>query len=146
MVIEIQEGTLQEALKVLKGVPEFDPLLEFDYYEGKIKDKAHIILLAKIGNKTVGCKVSYHKHKDGSLYSWLGGVLPEHRKLGVAKALADEMEVWALNKGYSKIRFKTLNRHKAMLAFSLKNGFDIFNMKPKDELENYRIELVKHLK
>lgn len=146
MVIEIYEGTLPEALKVLGSVPEFDPLLESDYYEGKIKDKAHVILLAKIGDATVGCKVGYHKHKDGSLYSWLGGVLPEYRQLGVAKALADEMEVWALNKGYSKIRFKTLNRHKAMLAFSLKNGFDIFNVKPKDELENYRIELVKHLK
>lgn len=146
MVIKIQKGTLSEALKVLKGVPEFDTLMESDYYEGKIKNKAHIILLAKIGDATVGCKVGYHKHKDGSLYSWLGGVLPEHRKLGVAKALADEMEVWALDNGYPKIRFKTLNRHKAMLAFSLKNGFDIFNVKPKDELENYRIELVKHLK
>ncbi len=146
MAIEIYHGTLSEALKVLGSVPEFDPLLDSDYYEGKIKNKAHIVLLAKIDSATVGCKVGYHKHKDGSFYSWLGGVLPEYRKLGVAKALANEMEVWALNKDYSKIRFKTLNRHKAMLAFALKNGFNIFNVKPKDELENYRIELVKHLK
>ncbi|WP_339695908.1 GNAT family N-acetyltransferase [uncultured Roseivirga sp.] len=146
MVIDIQKGTLLEALKVLGSVPEFDPLLESDYYEGKVKNKVHIILLAKVDDKVVGCKIGYNKHKDGSLYSWLGGVLPEYRRHGVAKALADEMETWALNNGYAKIRFKTLNRHKAMLAFSLKNGFDIFNVKPKDELENYRIELVKHLK
>lgn len=146
MTIEIQKGTLIEALKILESVPEFDPLLESDYYEDKIKDKVHIILLAKVDNKTVGCKVGYHKHKDGSLYSWLGGVLPEYREKGIAKLLANKMETWALNNGYSKIRFKTLNRHKAMLAFALKNGFDIFNVKPKDELENYRIELIKHLK
>ena len=57
MVIDIQKGTLLEALKVLGSVPEFDPLLESDYYEGKVKNKVHIILLAKVDDKVVGCKI-----------------------------------------------------------------------------------------
>lgn len=145
MNIEIKEGTLIEALKILKGVPEFDHLLGLDYYQGKIANKESLILIAMLGDKMVGCKVGYQKHQDNSFYSWLGGVLPQYRKKGVAKSLAREMEAWAYKKGYTKIRFKTLNRHKEMLVFALSNGFDIFNTKPKDELENYRIELVKHL-
>jgi hypothetical protein len=32
-----------------------------------------------------------------------------------------------------------------MLLFAIKNGFKIYNVKPKAELEHYRIELIKEL-
>ena len=66
--------------------------------------------------------------------------------MGLAKKLADFQEKWALENGFSAIRFKTLNRHKAMLTFAINNGFQIYSVKPKDEIENYRIELIKDLK
>lgn len=145
MEMEITEGTLKDALFVLNNLPEFDPLFSPGYYEEKIKDKSPLILVAKVDGKLAGCKVGYDKFKDGSFYSWLGGVIPEYRRLGLAKELALRQEAWALQKGFESVKFKTLNRHKKMLTFALNHGFDIYNLKPKDELENYRIELIKHL-
>lgn len=145
MALSIREGSMQEALVVLKQLPEFDRLLADAYYTEKLSDKKHLILVALDGSKAIGCKIGYDRFKDGSFYSWLGGVIPSHRKKGIAKMMSDTQEAWVKKHGYQTIKFKTLNRHKAMLHFSLQNGFDIYNVKPMDELENYRIELIKHI-
>ena len=144
--MEIREGSFSEALEVLKGLPEFDPLLSTDHYVGRMANRPQLIVIALIEEKLAGCKIAYDRFEDGSLYSWIGGVIPAYRKMGLAKKMADYQEEWALKNGFDAIRFKTLNRHKAMLTFAINNGFQIFNVKPKDEIENYRIELIKDLK
>ncbi len=145
MEVQIVEGKLTAALEVLHQLPEFDRLLESDYYFDKIRYRESLVLIAKTESSVVGCKVGYDKFKDGSFYSWLGGVIPSERKAGVARLLASHQEQWAKAKGYKSIKFKTLNRHKSMLIFAIKNGFEIYNVKPKDELGNYRIEMIKEL-
>jgi GNAT superfamily N-acetyltransferase len=145
MHTSITEGTLEEALSVLGRLPEFDILKPKDYYQQTLSSTSAHILIARDNNKPVGCKLGYDRFNDGSFYSWLGGVLPEYRKTGIAKRLAESQEHWARERGYLTIRFKTQNRHKAMLQFALKNGFSIYNVKPKDELDLYRIELIKRL-
>lgn len=145
MEAQIVEAKLTTALEVLRQLPEFDRMLDNDYYFDKLRSREHLILIAKIDSSIVGCKVGYDKFTDGSFYSWLGGVIPSARKAGVAKLLASHQEQWAKSKGYTSIKFKTLNRHKHMLLFAIKNGFEIYNVKPKDELENYRIEMIKDL-
>ncbi|MBO6660676.1 MULTISPECIES: GNAT family N-acetyltransferase [Roseivirga] len=144
--MEILEGSFSEALEVLRGLPEFDPLLSTDHYVERMANKPKLIAIAWVEEKPVGCKIAYDRFEDGTLYSWLGGVIPKYRKMGLAKKLADFQEKWALENGFSAIRFKTLNRHKAMLTFAINNGFQIYSVKPKDEIENYRIELIKDLK
>ena len=104
-----------------------------------------MILVAEIDEQVVGCKIGYDRDADGSFYSWLGGVLASFRQQGVAKMLSDKQEDWAKNEGYDTVKFKTLNKHKAMLQFALKNGFDIYNINPKNTLADYRIELIKTL-
>ncbi len=142
---QIEKSSLDEALSLLERLPEFDQLRPADYYLQELRDTSHLILTAKQNGLPVGCKIGYDRFKDGSFYSWLGGVLPEHRKSGIAGKLADYQEDWAKKQGYESIKFKTQNRHKAMLQFAIKNGFSIYNVKPKGELEYYKIELIKKL-
>lgn len=145
MAYTIEEASLSEALTLLEQLPEFDQLKPEAHYQELLGSNARLILVAKHHEEIVGCKIGYDRFGDGSFYSWLGGVLPAHRKSGVAKKLADHQEDWARMEGFGSIKFKTQNRHKAMLQFAIKNGFSIYNVKPKDELELYRIELVKNL-
>lgn len=145
MDVTIREGSIQEALIVLKQLPEFDRLLEDSYYAEKLSGKKHLILVAQVNSTLLGCKLGYDRYNDDSFYSWLGGVIPSNRKQGIAKLLSQAQEAWIKRAGYKTIKFKTLNRHKAMLHFSINNGFDIVNVKPKDEIENYRIELIKSI-
>ena len=144
--ISIREGSLDEALEVLSKLPEFDKLKARDYYQSQLADDSAYILIAHIQDEPIACKLGYDRFQGGSFYSWLGGVLPAYRKLGIAKALARQQETFATSKGYASIRLKTQNRHKAMLLFAIKNGFELDNIKPKAELEFYRIELIKTLK
>ena len=76
----------------------------------------------------------------------MGGVQPEFRKLGVAKALADAQADWAKKYGYSSIPFKTRNQHKAMLVFALKNVFNIIGFKEREHIDVHRILVRKSLK
>jgi len=143
---DIRETDLETALAVLEQLPEFDTLKSLDHYHQMLKGEKHLILTAFVENEAVGCKIGYDRFKEGSFYSWLGGVVPGYRKEGVAKALAEQQEKWAVENGFESIKFKTQNRHKAMLQFALKNGFSIYNVKPKEVLDQYRIELIKPLK
>ena len=83
--------------------------------------------------------------QGGEFYSWLGGVLLQYRRNGIAKALAEAQEVWAREQGYSCINFKTRNRHKDMLVFALKNSFQITGYEAREPLEESRIWLRKGL-
>jgi GNAT superfamily N-acetyltransferase len=75
----------------------------------------------------------------------MGGVLPEFRRHHIANQLADAQEKWAKENGYTAITFRTRNRHKAMLLFSIKNGFQIIGVEPRETIDEYRILLRKNL-
>ena len=85
-MIEIIEGSLPDALQVLGKLPEFDPLLSTEHYLERVKNKQQLTLLAKVNGELAGCKVAYNRDNDGMLYSWLGGVAPQHRKKGPGQA------------------------------------------------------------
>lgn len=121
-MIHIRENQLKNAFALSKNIPEFEQPYQFEEYKKRLKVK-HLILTAEIQEKPVGFKIGYERNDDSSFYSWMGGVLPEFRKQGVAEQLADYQEKWAKENGYYFIRLKTRKKHKAMIAFSLKRGF-----------------------
>lgn len=141
--ISIKKGDISTAARISQQIPEFiNPNGEAEYNR-RLVNVPHLILIAYCNEKPVGFKVGYER--DGFFYSWMGGVLPEFRRLKIAKILADEQESWAKQNGYSSITFKTLNQHKSMLIFALKNGFNIIGFKEKESIETNRILLRKDL-
>ena len=141
--IEIVCGELNMAVRIMRQLPEFNSPYNLEEINKKVRKKSCLNLIAYIENSPAGFKLGYER--DGYFYSWLGGVLPKYRRMGVAKKLADEQEEWAKENGYDSITFKTRNRHKAMLSFSLNNGFNIFKVEEKEIIEEYRIWLKKKL-
>lgn len=140
----ILKGDIEMVVKLTRQIPEFiDPHGASEYHQ-RLTGVPHLILIAFIENQPVGFKVGYER--DGNFYSWMGGVLPEYRKVGIAQALADAQEQWAMEHGYRSITFKTRNAHKAMLLFALKNGFDIIGFQAMDNVAENRILLRKELK
>lgn len=141
--ITIRTGTSAEVVALSQQIPEFDNPHGATEYEKRLNNVPNLILIAFDGEKPVGFKVGYEKERDGSFYSWMGGVLPEYRRYGIAKRLADTQETWTKEKGYQAIRFKTRNRHTAMLQFALNNGFYLIAVEPREKLAEYRIVLEK---
>ncbi|KAA3631752.1 MAG: GNAT family N-acetyltransferase, partial [Bacteroidetes bacterium] len=91
-MIEIKKGGITEAVELSRQLPEFiDPAGEDEYHK-RLDGVRSLILIAWDGKKPVAFKVGYEK--EDHFYSWMGGVLPEYRKKGLAKKLADVQEEW----------------------------------------------------
>lgn len=141
--ISITEGTIDMVVELSQQIPEFVNPHGAAVYQARLSKAPHLILVAFIAQKAVGFKVGYER--EGYFYSWMGGVLPAYRKLGIAQKLADAQENWARSKGYPSVTFKTRNHHKAMLLFAIKNGFDIIGVETRDVPAEHRILLQKKL-
>lgn len=139
----IKESDIETVVVLSKQIPELADPHEAEEYRKRLIGVPHLILVAFAEERAIGFKVGYER--EGYFYSWMGGVLPDFRKLGVAQALAATQEAWAKKRGYPTITSKTRNSHKGMLIFALKNGFDIIGFEPKTTTPQHRILLRKQL-
>ncbi len=143
----IREGTITECIEISEKILEFSSgNYDEAAYLQRLSNTQYLILVAEKDQQVVGFKIGYDRYQDGSFYSWLGGVLSENRKEGIAAQLANEQEKWVSEQGFSSITLKTRNRFRAMLIFALKNGFLIENIEIKENAEDNRIILRKMLK
>jgi predicted GNAT superfamily acetyltransferase len=126
------------AFKIIEGVPSKESLEDIlvvyksifeDYKLDFFKDRIHqkedlLIVLCYYQNQLVAFKIGY-RYNNRTFYSWVGGVLPQYRRNGIAKKLAELQEQEVKVQGYQAIRTKSMNRFKSMMILNLKNGFDI---------------------
>lgn len=141
----IREASPAELLWVHARIPEFPGKASLDFYTDRLKDRLHLALIAEKEGELLGFKVGYQDDSSDTFYSWMGGVRPEFRKLGIANALAAYQENWAIERGYKQIYFKTRNRFPAMISFGLKRGFKIVQVIRKGGVEDYRVVMKKEL-
>lgn len=141
--IIIKTADIETCVALSRLIPEFDGPPEAAEYHRRLDGVPHLILAAFDGRKAIAFKAGYER--EGYFYSWMGGVLPDYRHLGLAKRLAMKQEDWARAAGYHTITFKTRNQHKAMLIFALKNGFNIIGFREKEDIAANRILLRKAL-
>ena len=142
---EIGVDELHRVVQVLNHIPEFDSVFYRVKLEKYLTKPESILLLAESEGKPVGCKLAYNRYFDGSVYSWLGGVLPEYRNKGIATALLFKLEQEAKRKLFLSVRMKTRNKHVNMLRFALANGFQLVGFHEKADRNESAIELMKML-
>ena len=143
--IKIRNGSISEVVELSRKVPEFFQPYSEKIYEERLSVHQHLILVAEVDGKPAGFKVGYQRFDHDVFYSWMGGVLNEYRRKGIATNLANEQETWAKNQGFTKVVFKTRNRLTKMIHFGLNRGFMIVDLIKKDKVEDYRLVLEKKL-
>ena len=143
--VHIREGSIDEVVTLSQMIPEFDNPYSSEEYLNRLNNKKHLIAVAELHNQLVGFKVGYEWTDNATFYSWMGGVLPEFRKMGVARNLAEFQEQYARRNGFERILMKTRNMHKNMLIFAIASGFNIIQVEPKSEVLENRILLSKKI-
>ena len=123
-MIHIREGSLQECVDLSFKIPEFSSPYKIEEYKKRCAGN-YLALIAEIDNQLVGFKIGYDRFKNGSFYSWMSGVLPRFRRMGIAYSLANFQEKWTTKNGFNSILLKTLQKHDGMIAFSLNRCFII---------------------
>ena len=140
----IGDSVASKIFAVTQQIPEFEAAYPPSEYFGRMNGKKCLIQFAVLDQAIVGFKLGYEKTPT-LFYSWMGGVLPHYRKMGVAKMLAKQQEQWAKQQGYTYIGMKTRNYLKNMLHFALSNDFYITDIETHPEPLNNRILLEKRL-
>ena len=147
--VKIRNGTIAEIWALYSVLPEFSGgLLDEAEFERVLSFDTALLLVAERDGVAVGFKVGFDRYGDGSFYSWLGGVVPEARRTGTAKALLDEQERLVVAAGFDRIYVKTRNRYVAMLSMLLNSGYGIVGVNLPDDLPvaDGRITLTKILR
>ncbi|MCW3836881.1 GNAT family N-acetyltransferase [Sphingomonas canadensis] len=83
-----------------------------------------LLWLAERDGNALGFKLGYRRGPK-LLLSWLGGVAPEARRMGVASALMVRQHQSAREAGYRFVETRTRAPNNAMLILNLRHGFHI---------------------
>nr|WP_314606033.1 GNAT family N-acetyltransferase [uncultured Janthinobacterium sp.] len=128
---------------MLQAIPEFDQRRSLAQLQERLLAGA-LIPIAEADGQSVGFKLGYAA-EDGSLYSWLGGVLPAHRKSGLAQRLLEVQEAWASAHGFAAVTVKSMNRYPAMLRLLIRNGYQIRLVEHFGDQARERIHFIRQL-
>ena len=147
--IECFQEALDEPLDVLSRLEKavFDMPIDKSLLKNELSMKSGLlILLARVDGRYVAYKVGYRlSEADEFFYSWIGGVHPEFRQQGLAKALMLEQHKLAKELGCTYVRTKTKNKYREMLILNIKMGFDIVGIHHKLNEKFHGIVLEKPL-
>lgn len=143
--ITIRSGTIQDALTVEAALPEFGVARSEIDYRRRLGDAPHLILVAEVDGVLAGYKVGYAQ-SDTLFYSWLGGVLPAHRRLGLAQRLLEYQEQWVAQQGYGAIEVRSKNKFPGMLMLLIKNSYKIVEVESSAPLDERKITFRKEIR
>lgn len=144
MSISIRVGTIEEALSVEQRIPEFTEISTVEECKERIDNKPHLLLIARDNDIPIGYLIGYEA-ENGIFYSWLGGVSPGYRRMGIAQQLLEMQEIWAQHHGYEQIRAKSRNKYAGMLILLIKNGYQIVDLEQGDSVEQTKVVFQKSL-
>ncbi len=139
----MQNGMVKNSIlyKTIEGIPDENIYQELTKFYSSLFEDADLkffkqrvlehpqlcTVLAYQNDNLIGFKIGYPYSED-TFYSWIGGVLTQFRRQGIATNLAINQEEYAKTKGFTRLRTKSMNQYKPMMILNLKNGFDIINI------------------
>ena len=147
--MNIRVATLAEAWELYQGLPEFaGGTIAQSEFEHRLTRESALLLVVERDAELIGFSVGFDRYGDGSFYSWLGGVVADARRDGVAQALLLEQERRLVAAGFDRIYVKSKNRFVGMLTLLLNNGYGIVGVTLPDDLPvaDGRLTLLKNLR
>jgi GNAT superfamily N-acetyltransferase len=107
----------------------FRPARDVESFQRRYLGRHNVLqMVARIEGKLVGFFLGFEL-KPGVFFAWFYGVLPEHRRHGVASQLMEAVHDWARENDYESIRFECHNQHRPMLHLGIALGYDIVGIR-----------------
>jgi GNAT superfamily N-acetyltransferase len=128
--IEIREAMLPGDVGELFGaVPELRALSGAEVVSRVGSE--YLLVVAVCDGEIVGFKLGYPLSAT-CFYSWIGGVSPKVRRLGVGRRLLRHQEELVRGRGFGLLRVKSMNRFPSMLALMIAEGYAITAVEGED--------------
>lgn len=122
-IIIADDKLLPQAVELYNSM--FRPKREMDFFKRRFMGRYNVLtLLARLDDRPVGFWIGFEL-KPSMFYHWLGGVLSDLRRAGIARQLLEAQQAWAKDHGYEYIRCECMNHQREFLHFAVDAGFDI---------------------
>jgi len=107
----------------------FRPPRGVEFFQRRLTGRHNsLLLIANMGGRPVGFATGVEL-KPTVFFSWLIGVLPEVRRMGVASQLMDAQCAWATEHHYKSVRMECHNAHRPILHMAIALAFDIVGIR-----------------
>ena len=127
--------------KTIVGIPDKEVLADviflytslfesaqLEFFKERIFNKENLLILVAYQHTTpVGFKIGY-RYNETTFYSWIGGVLKAYRKNKIGQKLMSLQHQIVKEKGFTRVRTKSMNTYKPMMILNLLQGFDIIKV------------------
>jgi GNAT superfamily N-acetyltransferase len=106
----------------------FRPAVDVEFFRRRLQNRNSLVMVADLDGQPVGFSCGYEL-RPTTYYSWLAGVLPHARRMGIASQLLEAEHAWATEQGYEMARFECYNNQRAMLLVAIHHGYDIVGIR-----------------
>jgi GNAT superfamily N-acetyltransferase len=143
-IIIADEKLLPQAVELYNQI--FRPKHDLDYFKRRFLGRYNILtLIARMDDRPVGFWMGFEL-KPAMYYHWLGAVVPDLRRHGIARQMQDAQQAWAKDHGYEYIRCECMNHQREFIHFAIDVGYDIIGTRwdstHADNLINFEKNLV----
>ena len=126
-IIIADDKLLPQAVELYNSM--FRPKKELDFLKRRFMGRYNILaLIAQVERRPAGFWVGFEL-KPGMFYHWLGGVVPDLRRHGVARQLQEAQQAWAKDHGYEHIRCECMNHQREFIHFAVSVGYDLVGIR-----------------
>ena len=87
------------------------------------KEQIHTVVALDTG-QPVGFKIGY-KQRPHYFESWMGGVMPDARRRGIADELQHRQHAWCVEQGFRIVTTITSGDNAPMLILNLRHGYTV---------------------
>jgi GNAT superfamily N-acetyltransferase len=107
----------------------FRPARDTESFKRRFLGRYNVLhLVAHLDHQPVGFFMGFEL-KPTVYFGWFYGVLPEHRRKGIASQLMEAVHSWAQQNEYESIRFECHNQHRPMLHLAIALEYDIVGIR-----------------
>ena len=143
--LSTKAGTYEKAFEVNNKIKEFTETLSINNFKERLDNSNSKTIIGYVGDEVAGYASAYDRYQDGSVYCWMVGVIEEYRRMGLLTLMMQELEQWAKESGYKKIKIKTRNNRKEMQHYLISRGYEFTDVEKKGKRSDYRLIMEKDL-
>jgi len=107
----------------------FRPPHSEEHFQRRYMGRYNVVqMIARVDNRAVGFVLGFEL-KPRIFFTWFYGVVPHHRRQGIASQLMDALHSWVKQNDYEAIRLECHNAARAMLHLAINNDYDIIGLR-----------------
>lgn len=126
-IVVVGQGELELVTSLYNEI--FIPKREQEFFRRRLSGRYNsLILIANLDGRPIAFSLGFEL-KPATWFSWLIGVLPDFRRMGIASQLLSAEHAWARDHEYAMLRYECHNRHRAMLHLALQTEYEIMGVR-----------------